>query len=56
MSDALWEDTVTRWYNEGLPREAASEDVFQGSGGIANSEVSFSRYRYTFGLVRRCGN
>ena len=35
MSDALWEDTVTRWYGEGLPRDAISEDVFQGSGGIA---------------------
>jgi len=35
MSDALWEDTVTRWYHEGLPRDAVSTDVFQGSGGIA---------------------
>lgn len=35
MSDALWEDTVTRWHDEGLPRDAVSEDVFQGSGGIA---------------------
>jgi len=22
MSDALWEDTVTRWYGEGLARDA----------------------------------
>jgi len=36
MSDALWEDTVTRWYGEGLSRDAVSEDVFQGSGGIAD--------------------
>jgi len=37
MMDALWEDTITRWYAEGLPREAVSEDVFgEAVGGMVD--------------------
>jgi len=28
MSDAPWEDTLTRWYSEGMPREANLDDYF----------------------------
>lgn len=35
MTDAFWEDTLTRWYDEGLPREAVSNDVFgEAVGGV----------------------
>ena len=35
MSDSFWEDTLTRWYGEGLSREAVSNDVIaEAVGGI----------------------
>jgi uroporphyrinogen decarboxylase len=35
MTDSFWEDTITRWYAEGLPQEAVSSDVFgEAVGGI----------------------
>ncbi len=35
MTDAFWEDTLTGWYDEGLSREAVSNDVFsEAVGGI----------------------
>lgn len=35
MMDALWEDTISRWYTEGLPQTAVSEDIFgEAVGGI----------------------
>jgi len=37
MMDSLWEDTITRWHGEGLPREAMSSDVFhEAIGGISD--------------------
>ena len=37
MMDSLWEDTLTRWYDEGLPREAIEGDYYtDGASRIAD--------------------
>ena len=38
MMDALWEDTLTRWYGVGLPQEAVGDNFFgeEAAGGLAD--------------------